>query len=185
MRISPVEIAGAFLIEERRSVDSRGHFARTFCARELAAAGLDARVDQVNVSHNVLRGTLRGMHYQRAPHHETKIVRAIRGAIHDVILDLRRGSSTFGRWAAFTLEERDGRALYVPPGVAHGFLTLADDTDVLYLMGGAFVPEAQAGVRHDDPAFGIAWPGPVAAISDRDLGFAPWPPAGDHPRTRR
>jgi dTDP-4-dehydrorhamnose 3,5-epimerase len=131
-------------------------------------------VVQCNVSHNRSRGTLRGMHAQKAPHAETKLVSCVRGAIHDVILDLRPGSAAIGKHVAVALRERDGRMLYVPKGVYHGFLTLADDTEVFYQMSEFFEASAATGVRWNDPAFGIDWPEPVRVISERDANYPDW-----------
>jgi dTDP-4-dehydrorhamnose 3,5-epimerase len=169
-------LAGAWLIELERREDDRGWFARSFCTEELRARGLNDRVVQANASFNRRRGTLRGMHYQRAPHGETKIVRVTRGRVHDVIVDVRPESPSFRQWFGVDLDERTGTALYVPEGVAHGFLTLADESEVHYLMGVAYVPEAAAGFRHDDPAFGIRWPETPRLVSERDLAFPPYSP---------
>ena len=167
-------IPGAFLIELEPHRDERGSFARTFCAREFAAHGLDPRVAQCNVSHNRERGTLRGMHAQRAPHAEAKLVSCTRGAIHDVILDLRPDSAALGKHVCVALRAGDGRALYVPKGVFHGFLTLEDDTEVFYQMSEYFEAAAAVGVRWNDPAFAIAWPGEVRVISERDASYPDW-----------
>jgi len=167
-------VPGAFLIEVEPHRDERGAFARTFCAREFSAHGLDARVVQCSLSHNRARGTLRGLHAQRAPHAEAKLVRCTRGAIYDVILDLRPGSPAAGKHAAVTLREGDGRMFFVPEGVYHGFLTLADQTDVFYQMSEFYEPSAACGVRWNDPAFGIGWPEPVRVISDRDATYPDW-----------
>jgi dTDP-4-dehydrorhamnose 3,5-epimerase len=129
---------------------------------------LDARVAQCNISRTDQRGTVRGLHYQAPPARETKLVRCIRGALHDVIVDLRPASPTYGRHIALVLSADDGKALYVPALVAHGFQTLLDDTEVLYQMGEFYEPELQGGLRHDDPELAIEWPLPVTAISDRD-----------------
>ncbi|MCA1684726.1 MAG: dTDP-4-dehydrorhamnose 3,5-epimerase [Planctomycetia bacterium] len=167
-----LDLAGAFLVEPERLEDGRGFFARTWCRREFEARGLDPRLAQCSVSFNARRGTLRGMHYQAAPHAEAKLVRCTRGAVFDVVLDLRPGSPTFARWASSELTADDHRMLYVPAGFAHGFQTLADRTEVFYQMSEPFEPSSARGVRWDDPAFGIAWP-PAAdrVISERDRGF--------------
>lgn len=172
MIFRPAAIPGAHLVELERQADERGFFARTFCARELAERGLAARLVQCSVSYNRRRGTLRGLHYQEPPHAEVKIVRCTRGAIHDVIVDLRRDSPAFRRHFAVVLSADRRNQLYVPPGVAHGFLTLTDDAEVFYQMTEFHEPAAARGVRFDDPAFAIPWPEPVAAISDRDRS---WP----------
>ena len=171
MRFVPLEIAGAFLVEQQPGADERGSFARSFCAAEFAAHGLDPRVAQCNLSHNTRRGTLRGLHYQAAPHEEAKLVSCLRGALHDVIVDLREASPARRRWVAVPLAADDGRALYVPPGCAHGFFTLADDTLVLYQMSTPYVLGAARGVRWDDPALDIAWPERPAVISPKDAAY--------------
>lgn len=177
MIFTETALAGAFLIEPERIEDQRGFFARSFCTAEFAAHGLDTRCAQCNISFNARRGTLRGMHFQRAPHEEAKTVRCTSGAIHDVIVDLRRESPTFGAHVAFELSRENRRMLFVPAGFAHGFQTLTDETEVFYMMSTAYVPGAAEGLRYDDPALGIQWPEPVRAISDRDLGYEPFDPA--------
>lgn len=174
MRFSALPIKGPVLVEVEPTNDERGFFARIFCEKEFAAAGLPVRFPQANISFNHRRGTLRGMHFQAFPHEESKLVRCARGSIHDVIIDLRGSSPTLGRSVAVTLSEVNNAALFVPPGFAHGFQTLEDNTEVLYFMGADYVPQAAAGVRWDDPAFGIAWPLPVSMISERDLLYPDW-----------
>ena len=159
------------VVEPERLADERGFFARTFCAREFAAHGLDSRLVQCSLSFNPRRGTLRGMHYQEGPHGEGKLVRCTRGRIHDVALDLRRDSATFRHHVAVELSAENRLALYLPPGVAHGFLTLEDGCEVVYQMSEFFDPAAGRGVRFDDPAFGIAWPAPVELVSARDRSY--------------
>lgn len=168
MRFVATAIAGAFLIEQERHADERGHFARTYCAREFADHGLNPAIAQVSVSYNHLRGTLRGMHWQAAAAAETKLVRPTRGAIHDVIVDLRPGSPTYLACVASELSAEGGAALYVPEMCAHGFQTLADSTEVEYQISEFHAPDAARGFRYDDPALGIRWPLPVAAINSRD-----------------
>jgi len=172
MRFTPLELKGAVLVQLEAHRDERGLFARSYCAREFAEAGLPTHWPQMNISGNARAGTLRGMHFQRPPHEEPKLVRCSRGAVLDVIIDLRPASPTFRRHVAARLDAETGDALYIPPGFAHGFQTLMDDSDVFYLMGAEFVAGAGDGVRWDDPAFGIAWPLPVAAISPRDAAYA-------------
>lgn len=172
MKFTPARLADAMVIDLEKRGDARGFFARTFCAAEFAAAGLETRFPQANHSRNAVAGTLRGMHFQRAPHGEVKVVRCVKGAIHAVIIDLRPGSPSYGRWEGFDLTEENGRMLYVPAGFAHGFQTLEDDTHVTYQLSHPYTPEAEGGVRWDDPAFAIRWPLPVAVISDKD---AAWP----------
>jgi dTDP-4-dehydrorhamnose 3,5-epimerase len=165
-------LTDARLIELEPRADERGFFARTFCEREFAEHGLETRFAQGNHSRNVRRGTLRGMHFQRSPHGEVKLIRVVRGAIFDVIVDLRRGSPSYGRWEGFELTADNGRLLYVPLGFAHGFQTLEDETDVAYMSSHPYTPGAEGGARWNDPAFGIVWPLPVATISEKD---AAWP----------
>jgi dTDP-4-dehydrorhamnose 3,5-epimerase len=174
MIITAVPIGGAYVIDIDPREDDRGFFARLFCEQELAAHDLDTRVSQCNVAWNRLRGTLRGMHYQAAPHEETKHVRCTRGAIWDVILDVRAGSPTFGRWHAVELTAANHRTLYVPRGIAHGYLTLTDDAEVSYLVSEAYAPQAARGIRWNDPAFAIDWPFEPVVISAADASHADW-----------
>jgi dTDP-4-dehydrorhamnose 3,5-epimerase len=169
----PTPLAGAFVVELERREDDRGFFARSFCREEFAAHGLAPVVAQCNVSYNERRGTLRGLHYQAAPHGEAKLVRCTQGAIWDVIVDLRSGSPTFKRWYGVELSAANRRALYAPEGTAHGFQSLADGCEVLYLMSKAYQADAARGVRWDDPAFGIEWPIAQPHLAERDRGFAP------------
>lgn len=154
--------------------DERGYFARTFCEAEFAAHGLSGRFEQSSLSRNLLAGTLRGMHYQAAPHAEAKFVRCVRGALLDVVVDIRPGSPTCGKWLAEKLTADGGAGLYIDPGLAHGFQTLVDDTDMLYQITPAFRPGFGAGVRWNDPAFGIDWPLPNPILSDRDAAYPDW-----------
>lgn len=165
------------MIEPEPRTDARGFFARTWCRREVAARGLTADIVQVNVSFNVHKGTLRGMHYQDAPHQEAKVVSCSRGALYDVVLDLRPGSATYLRWEAVELDPDNRKMLYVPEGCAHGFQTLADDTEVHYLMSEFYAPSHARGVRHDDPAFAIRWPLPPVHLSDADRSWPDYRPA--------
>lgn len=158
MIFHPTELDGAWVIELERLEDERGFFARSFSRDEFEARGLDARVVQCNVSFNKKRGTLRGMHYQVAPHAEVKLVRCTAGALHDVIIDLRPASPTFKRHVGVVLSADNRRTLYVPEGFAHGFQTLEDDTEVCYQVSAPYQPSAARGVRWNDPAFGIVWP---------------------------
>jgi dTDP-4-dehydrorhamnose 3,5-epimerase len=165
-------LPGALLIEPLRRADERGFFARTWCARAFAARGIHCAWVQCNVSFNKHTGTLRGLHYQVAPHEEDKLVRCTRGAIYDVIVDLRPGSATCGRWAAFELTADNGLALFIPHGFAHGFQTLADDSEVFYQMSEFYHPESARGLRWDDPALGIVWPACARRhLSTRDANF--------------
>lgn len=165
-------LKGAFIIELERHTDERGFFARSFCAHEFEAHGLNPTVAQCNLSYNHTKGTLRGMHFQVPPASETKLVRCTRGAIYDVIIDLRPDSPTYLEHLAVELSAQTGRALYIPEMFAHGFQTLEDDTEVAYQMGEFYTPGYARGLRYDDPAFNIQWPLPVSIISEKDLA---WP----------
>lgn len=158
MRLVETPLPGAFVIQLERLTDERGGFARTFDADLFAQAGLDPRIAQCSLSSNLRAGTLRGMHFQTVPHGEAKLVRVVRGAAFDVIVDLRPSSKSYRAWFGVELTEDNDRALFAPAGCAHGFQTLVDDTEVLYQMSSPYVPSAGAGVRWDDPAFDIAWP---------------------------
>jgi dTDP-4-dehydrorhamnose 3,5-epimerase len=174
MRLTDTPIPGAKLIELEPIEDERGWFARTFDAELFAEHGLDPTVAQCNVSVNARAGTLRGMHYQADPHGEPKLIRCSRGAIFDVLVDLRPDSPAYCRWYGAELTPQNGRLLYAPVGVAHGFQSLADDSEVLYQMGSRYEPDSASGVRWDDPAFGIDWPEPPPdgrVISERDLSY--------------
>jgi dTDP-4-dehydrorhamnose 3,5-epimerase len=164
-------IAGVWVIEPERLEDERGFFARTWDPEEFTERGLSPELAQCSISYNRARGTLRGLHYQAAPCEEAKLVRCTAGAIFDVAVDLRRDSSTFRDWFGIELSAENRLALYVPEGCAHGFLTLADDSEVHYQISRAYVPEAGRGVRWNDPAFAITWPGEVAAINERDRSY--------------
>jgi dTDP-4-dehydrorhamnose 3,5-epimerase len=172
VRIEPTGITGIAILHWEFALDRRGGFARTFCQAELAAAGLPFEVVQANVSRNTARHTLRGMHFQRAPHGEPKIVSCTRGRIWEVAVDMRPDSPTCRQWRAFELAPDRGYAIHLPSGIAHGFMTLEPDSEVHYLMGAGFVPEAATGLRWNDPAIAISWPAAPAVISDRDAGFA-------------
>jgi len=166
------KIPGVFEIDVERHPDERGFFARTWCRNEFADNGLNPNLVQCNISFNKVRGTLRGMHYQKAPHAEAKLVRCTQGALYDVIIDLRKDSSTYTQWYGVELSAENRKALYVPEGFAHGFITLRDGTEVLYQMSEFFYDECAAGVRWDDPAFSIHWPVGVAVISERDKNYS-------------
>lgn len=174
MKFTQTTLKDAVVIDLERRGDERGFFARTFCADEFAREGLVTEFVQANHSHNVRAGTLRGMHFQKSPHGEVKLVRCVKGAIHDVIIDLRPGSPSFGRWEGFDLTEENGRMLYVPVGFAHGFQTLEDDSAVTYQVSHPYTPGAEGGVRWNDPAFAIRWPREATVISEKD---AAWPDA--------
>jgi dTDP-4-dehydrorhamnose 3,5-epimerase len=172
MRFHETPLAGAFVIEPERREDERGSFARCWCREEFAAHGIAAEWVQANVSFNRRAGTLRGMHYQAAPHEEAKLIRCTAGAAYDVIVDLRPHSPTRGCWNAVELSAAGSTLIYVPEGFAHGFQTLADNTELLYLMSAAYCPASARGVRWDDPALAITWP-PCRerVISPRDRTF--------------
>ena len=167
-------LPGAYRIGIVPHADARGFFARTVCADTLEGRGLVGRFKQSSVSFNLKRGTVRGLHYAVAPHAETKLVRCTMGAIHDVIVDLRRGSPTYLRAAAVELSAENHAALYIPAGFAHGFQTLRDDTEVLYMIDRPYVAEAARGLRWDDPALDVTWPEPVSVIAERDRAYPAW-----------
>lgn len=171
MRITPLGLDGAFVVEAEPQADERGLFARTFCRDTFRAQGLHGDFVQCNSSYNRRRGTLRGLHFQAAPHEEIKLVRCTQGAIFDVAVDLRPDSATFCRWRAVELSADNRRALYVPAGFAHGFQTLTDEAEVFYQMSAAYVPDLARGVRWNDPAFAIAWPVEPPILSGRDAAF--------------
>jgi len=166
---TPTALDGVWQIDLELRADPRGHFARSFCAAEFAAHGLPRGFVQCNLSFNMHRGTLRGLHWQAEPHPEGKLVRCTSGAIFDVAVDLRPGSPTRHRWVGTELTARNGRALFIPGGFAHGFQTLADASEVFYQMTEAYHGDLARGARWDDPAFGIAWPLPDPILSERDL----------------
>jgi dTDP-4-dehydrorhamnose 3,5-epimerase len=168
MIFHPLQLAGAYRIELQLMVDERGAFGRRFCADEFRALGLETDLVQRSISFNARAGTLRGMHFQAPPHLETKIVRCTRGAIFDVLVDLRQGSPTYGHWHGEELAADNRRALYIPKGFAHGFQSLVDNTEVDYEITPAYVPEAAAGFRFDDSALAIDWPVADMTISERD-----------------
>jgi dTDP-4-dehydrorhamnose 3,5-epimerase len=166
MEFIETALKGAFLIRQKKIEDHRGYFARAWCREEFIQHGLNANMLQLNTAFNFLRGTLRGMHYQGKPHEEAKLMRCTRGAIYDVIIDLRPDSPTCGQWHGEELTGSNGTMLYAPEGFAHGYQTLLNDTEMCYMTSALYSPEAARGVRYD--AFGIHWPLPVTAISDQD-----------------
>lgn len=174
------DLNDAWLIELDKRGDERGFFARTMCREEFAAHGLITEYVQANTSFSAEKGTLRGMHYQLPPHTEAKLVRCIKGAIVDIIVDLRPASSTYLKHQAFELDANNRRQLYVPPGFAHSFQSVSEDSEVSYLVSAPYTPAAERGVRYNDPRLGIKWPLPVTVISDKD---ANWPLLGDQPAT--
>ncbi len=172
MLFHPTNFAGAWLIEPELVSDERGAFARTWCAKEFEERGLNPRLSQCNISINRLAGTVRGMHFQRAPHAEAKLVRCTRGAIYDVIVDLRPDSPTYRRWQGFELTATNHNQLYIPEQFAHGFQTLTDDSEVCYQMSREHHATSSTGVRWDDPAIAVEWPHNITLISQRDRS---WP----------
>ena len=174
MRFIPTPIAGAYVVELELIEDERGFFARSYCREEFLAHGLDLNLPQCNISYNKTKGTLRGMHYQALPYAEAKLVRCTQGAIYDVIVDLRPESATFKHWHSVELTAMQRNALYIPEGLAHGFQTLEDNSEVFYQMCQSYHRESVKGVRWDDPAFAITWPLSQPIISERDCSYALW-----------
>lgn len=172
MKFEETALPGAYIIHQERFVDDRGYFARTYAREEFEAHGLSTDVVHCSTSFNRRRGTLRGMHWQDAPYAEAKLIRCTAGAIHDVIVDLRHDSPTYGQHVAASLTASDGTMLYCPEGFAHGFLTLADDTEIHYQMSQVYAPEHARGARWDDPFFAIDWPMAPVVLSDRDRSYA-------------
>lgn len=168
MIFTPTKLQGAFILEVKKIEDERGFFGRSWCKRELEEHGLNANVVQANVSYNKVKGTLRGMHFQKAPHQETKLVRCTRGAIYDVIIDLRPNSPTYKQWIGVELTEDNYRMLFVPEDFAHGFITLQDNTEVTYQVTQYYTPGAEGGIRWNDPAFNIQWPIEPTVVSGKD-----------------
>ena len=168
MKFHRTSLEGLWSIELEPRSDERGFLARTYCAREFAAAGLNTVWPQCNLTLTRQQGAVRGMHFQAEPQPEIKLIRCAAGAIFDVLVDVRRGSSTFGQWEAFELTARNCHQLYVPGGFAHGFQCLTPDCEVFYQMSTEYVPELARGLRHDDPQVGIRWPQPVVQVSERD-----------------
>jgi len=171
MKFTETRLRGVFIIDLERHEDRRGFFARSFCSKEFAAHGLPSNFVQCNTSYNRRRGTLRGMHFQAAPCEEGKLVRATRGAIVDIVIDLRPLSPTRREWLSFDLSDANGRALYIPPGLAHGFQTLSDHAEVLYQMTEFYAPGLARGIRWNDPAFGLQWPIASPILSEQDASF--------------
>lgn len=159
---------GAFQIDLEKLTDTRGFFARLFCTKEFAALGLASEWAQCNTSYNKVKGTLRGLHFQRPPMAEAKVVRCLKGGIFDVIVDLRAGSSSFGEWASIELTEDNRTMVYIPPGFGHGFQTIASNTEILYFHSKPYSPADEGGLRFDDPKLKVTWPLPVANLSPRD-----------------
>ncbi len=175
MIFAETELPGAFVIRPERIEDKRGWFARAFCRREFRAHNLNTDLVQCNMSCNVHKGTLRGMHFQHEPHAEAKLVRCIKGRLFDAIVDLRRDSPTFCRWTGVELSAENHTMLYVPEGFAHGYQTLEDDTEIFYQVTEYYHPSSEGGVRWDDPAFGIEWPLPNPILSEKDACWQSFP----------
>lgn len=172
MKIAPLRLSGAAIIDLQRRGDDRGFFARTFCADTFRSHGLPGSFVQANMSWSAKAGTLRGLHYQQAPHAEDKLIRCVRGAVFDVLVDLRSDSPTFLEWEGVELTAENRRQVLIPKGFAHGFQTLVDDTEVAYQVSAPYAPEAEAGLRWDDPALRIDWPMTPSELSDKDRN---WP----------
>ena len=173
MILEPTPLAGLIVVRPEKRADERGFFARLWCEEEFAAAGIAFRPRQISTSFNHAAGTLRGLHWQAAPHGETKLVRASRGQVWDVAVDLRDGSASRFAWFGLVLDATEHMGLLIPAGFAHGFITLSDEAEVLYAIDTPYVAEAARGARYDDPALSIDWPRPPAVIAERDLTFAP------------
>jgi dTDP-4-dehydrorhamnose 3,5-epimerase len=172
VRFKPTGLAGAYLIHLEPRVDERGLFARAFCAQEFGAQGLETSYVQSNISSNARAGTVRGLHFQRAPQAEVKLVRCVKGAIYDVIVDMRAGSPTYLRWFGAELSDANGLMMYVPKGFAHGYQALSDGASVFYMVSAFYAPQAEGGLRFDDPKLAITWPRAISDVSDKD---ARWP----------
>jgi dTDP-4-dehydrorhamnose 3,5-epimerase len=174
MQFTETEIRGAFILDAEQIADERGFFARSWARDEFEAHGLNPHLAQCNLSYNHRKGTVRGMHWQAAPHAETKLVRCTQGGIYDVVVDLRADSPTYLRWIGAELTAENRRALYIPEGCGHGFQTLADATEVLYMITEYYTPAAARGMRWNDPAITVTWPLAVTVISERDAQYPDW-----------
>jgi len=183
MIFTETELAGAFIVDLARHEDNRGFFARVFCQQEFEAHGLKPLIAQANVGSNRYRGTVRGMHFQFPPAAETKYVRCVRGAVLDIIVDLRPESPTYLQHVTVELSAKNQRGIYIPERFAHGYQTLEDDTDTIYMVGEFYTPGVEGGLRHDDPALGLSWPLPVDVISEKDRAWKPFSEVG--PELRR
>jgi dTDP-4-dehydrorhamnose 3,5-epimerase len=182
MKFIETRLKDAYILEMEPREDERGFFARAYCEAEFAAAGLSAsRFVQINNSYNRKAGTLRGMHYQLPPASEVKIVRCLHGALYDVIIDLRPDSPSCGQWLGVELSAENRRSLYVPRGFAHGFISLRDDTEALYLASDAYMPGQERGLRYDDPRFGVEWPMAPVSVSEKDLSWPAFDPSFHRP----
>lgn len=171
MKFAETTLPGVYLIDIEPIGDARGFFSRFWCRKEFEAQGLDFEVAQINISHTAEAGTLRGLHYQRQPHAEAKVVACTRGRAFDVAVDVRPDSPTYLQWFGTELDSENRRMLYIPKGFAHGYQTLENDTGLLYLVSEFYAPDAEGGLRYDDPAVGIEWPQPVTSVSDKDAGW--------------
>lgn len=174
MKFTETKLKGAYLITPDFIDDERGFFARTFCHQEFQEHGLNINIVQCNISFNVRKGTVRGMHYQMPPHAEVKVIRCTAGAIVDVIIDLRPDSPTFKQWFSIELNDKNHQMLYVPEGFAHGYQTIAPRTEIFYQVSNFYHPASERGIRWDDPAFEIKWPLPVTDISKKDASHPDW-----------
>lgn len=172
MEFTETNLQGVFLVRIKKIVDERGYFGRAWCQQEFAQHKLNPAMTQLNVGSSLRRGTIRGMHYQLSPHAEAKFIRCTKGAIYDVVIDLREGSATEGKWFGAELTPESGTMLYAPEGTAHGYQTLLDDSEMYYMTTKPYAPDAARGVRFDDPHFGIKWPLPVSVVSKPDQN---WP----------
>jgi dTDP-4-dehydrorhamnose 3,5-epimerase len=172
VRFEPTGLAGAYLIHLEPRVDERGLFARTFCAKEFGAHGLETAFVQTNITVNARAGTVRGLHFQRPPDAEVKLVRCVKGALYDVVVDMRENSPTYRRWFGAELSDDNGIAMYAPKGFAHGYQALSDGATVFYLVSAFYAPQAEGGLRFDDPNLAIPWPRAVSDVSGKD---AQWP----------
>jgi len=166
------KLSGAYLIDIEKLEDERGFFARSWDSKKFDEIGLNPNLAQCNISFNIQKGTVRGMHFQKPPHEEDKIVRCTKGKIFDVIIDLRKNSSTFTKWEGFELSEDNHKMLYIPKGFAHGFQTMEDNSEIFYQMSEFFIPEYSSGLRWNDPSFEIVWPLPISIISKKDLSYS-------------
>lgn len=178
MIFTPGDIEGAFLVTMDPHVDERGWFARSWCEQEFRDHGIDMRVVQTNVSFTTRRGTIRGLHWQAAPHSEAKLVRCVAGRIFDVVADVRPASPTFGAWQGFELHGGDRRLVFVPGGCAHGYQSLTEDTEVTYNTSYPYTPAAERGLRWNDPAFGVSWPIDAPTLSEKDTSWSDFTPKG-------
>ena len=168
MRFTPMSLSGAYLVQLEPRIDARGTFARAFCAREFAVQGLTASFMQANISTNLKAGTVRGLHFQNAPHREAKLVQCVKGSIYEVVVDIHEESATYLRWTGVELSDINGVMIFVPEGFAHGYQTLSDGANVLYLVSEFYTPDVEGGLRCNDPKLGIKWPLAVSDISEKD-----------------